>query len=206
MVLKLSFWLQVDIWSLGIMVIEMVDGEPPYFNEPPLKAMKMIRDNLPPKLKNLHKVNLSFPYLWDLWSVCVFKIFYSMVHFLNSLHLLSQVSPLLKGFLDRMLVRDPAQRATAQELLKHPFLTKSGPPSCIVPLMRQNRMRWEQEGHPFHQDPLFISKSRLFEAGGLQKGAALLVLLSDQAFEKTRLASKYYKHCCGLELRPFGKD
>lgn len=41
---------------MGIMVIEMVDGEPPYFNEPPLKAMKMIRDNLPPKLKNLHKV------------------------------------------------------------------------------------------------------------------------------------------------------
>lgn len=48
---------QVDVWSLGVMVIEMVDGEPPYFNEPPLKAMKMIRDNLPPKLKNLHKAS-----------------------------------------------------------------------------------------------------------------------------------------------------
>ncbi|KAL8211975.1 UNVERIFIED_CONTAM: serine/threonine protein kinase, STE, PAK/STE20 [Gekko kuhli] len=103
---RLPYGPEVDIWSLGVMVIEMVDGEPPYFNEPPLKAMKMIRDNLPPKLKNAHKV-----------------------------------SPFLKGFLDRLLVRDPAQRATATELLKHPFLGKAGPPSCIVPLMRQNRMR-----------------------------------------------------------------
>nr|XP_056703624.1 serine/threonine-protein kinase PAK 4 isoform X2 [Euleptes europaea] len=103
---RLPYGPEVDIWSLGVMVIEMVDGEPPYFNEPPLKAMKMIRDNLPPKLKNVHKV-----------------------------------SPSLKGFLDRLLVRDPAQRATANELLKHPFLGKAGAPSCIVPLMRQNRMR-----------------------------------------------------------------
>ncbi|XP_016791390.2 serine/threonine-protein kinase PAK 4 isoform X2 [Pan troglodytes] len=103
---RLPYGPEVDIWSLGIMVIEMVDGEPPYFNEPPLKAMKMIRDNLPPRLKNLHKV-----------------------------------SPSLKGFLDRLLVRDPAQRATAAELLKHPFLAKAGPPASIVPLMRQNRTR-----------------------------------------------------------------
>lgn len=39
------------------MVIEMVDGEPPYFNEPPLQAMRRIRDNLPPRLKESHKVN-----------------------------------------------------------------------------------------------------------------------------------------------------
>ncbi|XP_069856675.1 serine/threonine-protein kinase PAK 4 isoform X3 [Dipodomys merriami] len=103
---RLPYGPEVDIWSLGVMVIEMVDGEPPYFNEPPLKAMKMIRDNLPPRLKNLHKV-----------------------------------SPSLKGFLDRLLVRDPAQRATAAELLKHPFLTKAGPPASIVPLMRQHRAR-----------------------------------------------------------------
>jgi len=38
------------------MVIEMVDGEPPFFNEPPLQAMRRIRDMPPPKLKNSNKV------------------------------------------------------------------------------------------------------------------------------------------------------
>ena len=32
--------------------MEMVDGEPPFFNEPPLQAMRRIRDMPPPKLKN----------------------------------------------------------------------------------------------------------------------------------------------------------
>jgi len=82
--------------------MEMVDGEPPFFNEPPLQAMRRIRDMPPPKLKNPQKV-----------------------------------SPRLHGFLDKMLVRDPAQRATAAELLHHPFLNGAGDPSLLVPLMRQ---------------------------------------------------------------------
>lgn len=50
--------LQVDIWSLGIMVIEMVDGEPPYFSDSPVQAMKRLRDSPPPKVKNSHKVSM----------------------------------------------------------------------------------------------------------------------------------------------------
>lgn len=101
---RLPYGPEVDIWSLGIMVIEMVDGEPPFFNEPPLQAMRRIRDMHPPNLKNAHKV-----------------------------------SSRLQAFLDRMLVRDPAQRATAAELLVHPFLRQAGSPALLVPLMRSAR-------------------------------------------------------------------
>ena len=38
-------------------MIEMIDGEPPFFNEPPLNAMRRIRDMPPPKLKNTHRVS-----------------------------------------------------------------------------------------------------------------------------------------------------
>lgn len=99
---RLPYGTEVDIWSLGIMIIEMIDGEPPYFDQPPLQAMRFIRDMPPPRFKDG----------------------------------MARVSPRLQGFLDRMLVRDPTQRATAAELLEHPFIRHAASNNCLMPLVQ----------------------------------------------------------------------
>ncbi|KAM4529372.1 serine/threonine-protein kinase PAK 6-like [Fundulus diaphanus] len=54
---KTPYSTEVDIWSLGIMVVEMVDGEPPYFNDTPITAMKKLRDEAAPCVKNIQRVS-----------------------------------------------------------------------------------------------------------------------------------------------------
>ncbi|CAH8514570.1 unnamed protein product [Schistosoma rodhaini] len=97
---RLPYNTSVDVWSMGVLLIEMVDGEPTFFNEPPLRAMRNIQRDAIPHLMYPHKSSRK-----------------------------------LNSFLGLMLVRDPFRRATAAQLLLHPFLLLAGSSDCLLPLL-----------------------------------------------------------------------
>ncbi|XP_076359344.1 serine/threonine-protein kinase PAK 2-like [Tachypleus tridentatus] len=59
---------EVDIWSLGITAIEMIDGQPPYYDENSDMIYNLILTNGKPEIEN--KDNLS-PVFQDFLNKCL---------------------------------------------------------------------------------------------------------------------------------------
>eukprot|EP01087_Luapelamoeba_hula_P012095 TRINITY_DN3361_c1_g1_i2.p1 TRINITY_DN3361_c1_g1~~TRINITY_DN3361_c1_g1_i2.p1 ORF type:complete len:393 (+),score=67.38 TRINITY_DN3361_c1_g1_i2:123-1181(+) len=86
---EVGYDMKADIWSLGITTIEMAEGDPPYSNIHPMRAIFMIPSRPPPRLTEPAKWSKDF-----------------------------------SDFVAKCLTKDPADRPSAEALLKHPFLKK----------------------------------------------------------------------------------
>lgn len=110
---------KVDLWSLGITAIEMAEGEPPLLREPPLRALLLITINPSPTLKAAPPLDTTEPMKGDLDGINV------------QMPEPSDDAPeegwskAFIHFLARCLDLNQEKRASADELLKHPFLELS---------------------------------------------------------------------------------
>lgn len=60
-----SYDSKVDVWALGIMIIEMLDGNPPYFMEKPVHALFLIASKGRPKIAKWDSLSESLRNLLD---------------------------------------------------------------------------------------------------------------------------------------------
>jgi serine/threonine protein kinase len=157
-----SYDARADIWSLGITMIELCEGQPPHFNVHPMRAIFMIPMKPSPVFKNPAK-----------WSSA------------------------MNNFLSRCLQKKSDDRATAEELLNHPWIEPivvrikaTGTSPVLKELFDNNidaitRMR-AGEDEPFDSEKQALAEAE--ENDKTLKRESVRVSVSDAAMVKKQAA------------------